>query len=334
MELQQQLVASTNMCNDLLRSQLQLVDVLTYRLNTQMPAYPLGLMQYYDNYHQQLMQYHAYLHDVYQKNQQQSFSQQQQQNDQGATEQPLDSAMPGQAVPPPPPPVGSFGVDGQGINMAPGFPFADGSSSSLYPNPSQGGQYPANFPGAPSNNTSFNNQSFNMPPPPPAPIQNIHMSPYPPCDPHFGFYNSPFLARVPGITPQHYPWSPLRAYTSPMRPFEMPPPFRGSPVFHFGRAPMYGPGMEAQFNVQAHTSQPVTVYPPPQSPSGITAASAQAVAPSTPSARSVSTLQQQQDLNGQQDQGTVLTHQLSVYFCSVRWPLGNWATIFQCNAQW
>ena len=316
MELQQQLVASTNMCNDLLRSQLQLVDVLTYRLNTQMPAYPLGLMQYYDNYHQQLMQYHAYLHDVYQKNQQQSFSQQQQQNDQGTTEQPLDSAMPGQAVPPPPPPVGSFGADGQGINMTPGFPFVDGSSSSLYPNPSQGGQYPANFPGAPSNNTSFNNQSFNMPPPPPAPIQNIHMSPYPPCDPHFGFYNSPFLARVPGITPQHYPWSPLRAYTSPMRPFEIPPPFRGSPVFHFGRAPMYGPGMEAQFNVQAHTSQPVTVYPPPQSPSGITAASAQAVAPSTPSARSVSTLQQQQDLNGQQDQGTILlAHSLSVYFC-------------------
>ena len=310
MELQQQLVASTNMCNDLLRSQLQLVDVLTYRMNTQMPAYPLGLMQYYDNYHQQLMQYHAYLHDAYLKNQQ-SFSQQQQQqqNDQGVSEQPLDSAVPGQTAPPPPPPVGGFAADGQGINIVPGFPFAEGSLSSLYPNPSQTGQYPASFPGAPSNNTSFNlpNHSFNIPPPP-APLQNVHMSPYPPYDPHFGFYNSPFLARVAGVTPQHnYPWSPLRAYVSPMRPFEVPPPFRGTPVFHFGRTPPYGPGMEAQFNVQTYTSQPVTVYPP-QSPSGITAASAQAVAPSTPSARSVSTLQQQQDLNGQQDQGTPLKH--------------------------
>ena len=287
------------MCNDLLRSQLQLVDVLTYRMSTQMPPYPLGLMQYYDNYHQQLMQYHTYLNDVYQKSQP-SFSQQQQ-SDQAASEQPLDSAMAGQAAAPPP--VGTFGVDGQGINMVPGYPFAEGSSSSLYPNPSQAGQC---FPGVQSNNTSFNH-SFNIPPPP-GPLQNVHMSPYPPFDPHFGFYNSPFLARVPGVTPQHnYPWSPLRAYTSPMRPFEVPPPFRGSPVFHFGRIPPYGPGMEPQFSVQTHTSQPVTVYPP-QSPSGITAASAQAVAPSTPSARSVSTLQQQQDLNGQQDQGINLLY--------------------------
>lgn len=309
MDLQQQLVASTNMCNDLLRSQLQLVDVLTYRLSTQMPAYPLGLMQYYDSYHQQLMQYHAYLHDAYQKNQQ-SFSQQQQ-NDEGTSEQPLDSAMPSQVAPPPPPPVGNFGADGHGINMASGYAFAEGSSSSLYPNPSQAGQYPPSFPGALSNNTSFNlpNQPFNIPPPL-APLQNMYMSPYPPYDPRFGgFYNSPLLARVPGVTPQHnYPWSPLRAYMSPMRPFEVPPPFRGSPVFHFGRTPPYGPGLEPQFNVQAHTSQPVTVYPPPQSPSGITAASAQAVAPSTPSARSVSTLHQQQDLNGQQDQGTDTLH--------------------------
>ena len=303
MELQQQLIASSNMCNDLLRSQLQLVDVLTYRLNTQMPAYPLGLMQYYDNYHQQLVQYHAYLHDVYQQTQQSFSQQQQQENDQGATEQPLDSAMPGQTAPAPPP-VGTFGADGQGVNMASGYPFAEGSSSSLYPNPSQVGQYPPGFPGAQSNNTSFNlpNQSFNIPPPP-APLHNVHMSPYPPFDPRFAFYNSPFLVRAAGVTPQHsYPWSPLRAYTSPMRPFEVPPPFRGSPVFHFGRTPPYGPGMEPHFNVQTHTTQPVTVYPP-QSPSGITAASAQAVAPSTPSARSVSTLQQQQDLAGQQDQG-------------------------------
>lgn len=305
MELQQQLATSTNMCNDLLRSQLQLVDVLTYRMSTQMPAYPVGLMQYYDNYHQQLMHYHAYLHDVYQKNQQ-AFSQQQhqQQNDQGASEQPLNSAMPGQAAPPPP--VGSFVPDGQGINMVPGYPFPEGSSASLYPNPSQTSQYPGSFPGVQSNNTSFNlpNQSFNIPPPP-APLQNVHMSPYPPLDPRFGFYSSPFLARAVGVTPQqHYPWSPLRAYASPMRPFEVPPPFRGSPVFYFGRTPPYGPGMEGQFNVQTHTSQPVTVYPP-QSPSGITAASAQAVAPSTPSARSVSTLQQQQDLNGQPDQGAI-----------------------------
>jgi len=301
MELQQQLAASTNMCNELLRSQLQLVDVLTYRLNTQMPAYPLGLIQYYDNYHQQLLQYHAHLYDVYQKNQQ-SFSQQQQQNDQGASEQPLDSAMPGQTVPPPP--MGSFTADTEGINLVPGYhPFAGGSSSSLYANPSQAGQYPASFPGVQSNNTSFN-QPHNVPPPP-GPPHNIHMSPYPPYDPRFGFYSSPFLARAVGVNPQHsYPWSPLRTYVSPMRPFEVPPPFRGSPVFHFGRTPPYGPGLEPQFGVQAHTSQPVTVYPPPQSPSGITAASAQAVAPSTPSARSVSTLQQQQDLSGQQDQGT------------------------------
>lgn len=299
MELQQQLAASTNMCNELLRSQLQLVDVLTYRLSTQMPAYPLGLMQYYDNYHQQLLQYHAYLYDANLKSQQ-SFSQQQQ-NDQETSEQPLDSAMPGQTAPPPP--VGSFTVDGQDINMVPGYPFAGGSSSSLYANPSQADQYPASFAGAQSNNTSFN-QPLNIPPPP-APLQNIYMSPYPPCDPRFGFYNSPFLARVAGVTPQHsYPWSPLRAYVPPMRPFEVPPPFRGSPVFHFGRTPPYGPSLEPQFGVQTHTSQPITVYPPPQSPSGITAASAQAVAPSTPSARSVSTLQQQQDLSGQQDQGT------------------------------
>lgn len=299
MELQQQLVASSNMCNDLLRSQLQLVDVLTYRLGTQMPAYPLGMMQYYDNYHQQLLQYHAYLHDAYQKGQQ-SFSQQQEErNDQGASEQPLDSAMPGQSVPPPPPAEG-FPAGVQGVNMVPGYPFAEESSSSLYANPSQASQYPASFPGAMlSNNTSFNlpNQSFSIPPPP-APLQNVHMSPYPPYDPRFGFYNSPFLARMAGVTPQHYTWSPLRV--SPMRPFEVPPPFRGSPVFHFGRTAPYGPGLETQFGVQTHTSQPVTVYPP-QSPSGITAASAQAVAaPSTPSARSVSTLQQ---LNGQQDQG-------------------------------
>ena len=119
LELQQQLVASTNMCNDLLRSQLQLVDVLTYRMSTQIPPYPLGLMQYYDNYHQQLMQYHTYLNDVYQKAQP-SFSQQQQ-SDQAASEQPLDSAMAGQAAAAPPP-VGTFGVDGQGINMVPGYP--------------------------------------------------------------------------------------------------------------------------------------------------------------------------------------------------------------------
>ena len=294
MELQQQLAASTNMCNDLIRSQLQLVDVLTYRLNTQTPAHPLGLMQYYDSYQQQLMQYHSHLYDVYQKTQQ-SLSQQhqqQQQSDQGATEQPLDSNQSAQ-----------YTTSGQDVNMAPGYPFAEGSASSLYANPPQ---YPPSFAAGQSNNGSFNMPSHPLNfPPPPAPLQNANMSPFPPYDARFGPYSSPFLARVAGVTPQHsYPWSPLRSYTSPMRPFEIPPPFRGSPVFHFGRTPPYGSGMGPQFDVQPpHTSQPATVFPP-QSPSGVTAASAQAVAPSTPSARSASTLLQQQDPSGNHDQGT------------------------------
>jgi len=288
MELQQQLASSTNMCNDLIRSQLQLVDVLTYRLNTQTPAYPLGLMQYYDGYHQQLMEYHAHLYDVYQK------TQQQQQGDQGATEQPLDSNQ-----------SARFTASGQDANMAPGYPFAEGSASSLYANPPQ---YPPSFAAGQSNNGSFNlpGHPLNVPPPP-APFQNPHLSPFPPYDARFGPFNTPLLARAAGVTLQNsYPWSPLRSYTSPMRPFEMPPPFRGSPVFHFGRTPPYGPGAGPQFDVQPpHTSQTTTVYPP-QSPSGVTAASAQAVAPSTPSARSASTLLQQQDLSGNQDQGTYM----------------------------